>query len=246
MLPFKDNIPTERFPVITIALIIINVLVFILLELPNFASGSQQGLFFGDYGMTPCVVSGYECDLTGVSREVVVGLSDRTLPAILTLFTMMFLHGGWLHLGGNMLFLWIFGNNVEDAMGRARFIAFYLVCGLIASAAQIAIEPASAIPNVGASGAIAGVLGAYILLYPRARVTTLVFLFVFITFIELPAVVVLLLWFVLQLFSGTSSLLGENAGGGIAYFAHVGGFVAGFLLIKLFTIRRNPVYITRQ
>lgn len=246
MLPFKDNIPTERFPLITVAFIIINVLVYLLLELPNFGTGFQQASFFSNYGMTPCVVSGASCSLSGAPDIVVNAWSSRTFSAFPTLITSMFLHGSLLHLGGNMLFLWIFGNNVEDSMGRMRFIAFYLLCGLVASAAQIAIEPTSVIPNVGASGAIAGVLGAYILLYPRARVTTLVFLFVFITFIELPAVVVLLLWFVLQLFSGTSSLVGGAGGGGVAYFAHVGGFIAGFALIKLFTKRRSPVYVPHQ
>jgi membrane associated rhomboid family serine protease len=124
-----------------------------------------------------------------------------------------------------------------------RFVVFYMICGLVASFAQIAIEPSSQIPNVGASGAIAGVLGAYLLLYPRARVTTLVFLLFFITFVELPAVVVLIFWFVLQIFSGTASLYGETAGGGVAYFAHIGGFVAGFLLIKMFTRKRKKVYV---
>ena len=244
MLPFRDNIPTERFPLITVVFIAINVLVYFLLELPAMETVLQQATFFSQYGMTPCVISGAECDLSGVSVEVVSAWSSRSFSAYPTLITSMFLHGGLLHLGGNMLFLWIFGNNVEDSMGRIRFIVFYLLCGLIASVAQIMIDPASVIPNVGASGAIAGVLGAYILLYPHARVTTLVFLFFFITFIELPAVVVLLMWFVLQLFSGTSSLLAENETG-VAYFAHVGGFVAGFLLIKLFTKRRMPVYIHR-
>ncbi|MHB0915901.1 MAG: rhomboid family intramembrane serine protease [Thermoleophilia bacterium] len=246
MLPFKDNIPTERFPLITVVFIAMNVLVYFFFELPNIGTLLQQAKFFGDYAMTPCVVSGAQCDLGAAPEAVAVGLANRTFPAVLSLFSSMFLHGDLLHLGGNMLFLWIFGNNVEDSMGKSRFIVFYLLCGLIASAAQIAVEPTSAIPNVGASGAIAGVLGAYILLYPRARVTTLVFLFVFVTFIELPAVVVLLLWFVLQLFSGTSSLLAESSGGGVAYFAHIGGFVAGFVLIKMFTRRRNPVYGTRR
>ncbi|RJQ47268.1 MAG: rhomboid family intramembrane serine protease [Gaiellales bacterium] len=244
MLPFKDNIPTERFPLITVTFIAVNVLVYLLIELPIMGTISGQASFFSNYGMTPCLISGTQCDLSGVPAEVVNAWYSRTFSVYPTLITSMFLHGGLFHLGGNMLFLWIFGNNVEDSMGRVRFVVFYLLCGLIASAAQIVIEPASVIPNVGASGAIAGVLGAYILLYPRARVTTLVFLFFFITFIELPAVVVLMLWFVLQLFSGTSSLVAETDGG-VAYFAHIGGFVAGFILIKLFTKKRSPVYVSR-
>jgi membrane associated rhomboid family serine protease len=237
MLPFKDNIPTERFPVITVVFIIMNALVY-LLELSLGESQLQQ--FFGEYGMTPCLVTGVECDVGDFTSS-----ASTSNPAFLTLFTSMFVHAGPLHLGFNMLYLWIFGNNVEDSMGRFRFIVFYLLCGLIASAAQIVIDPASAVPNVGASGAIAGVLGAYLLLYPRARVTTFVFLFIIITFIELPAVVVLLVWFVLQLFSGSVSLFGESTGGGVAYFAHIGGFVAGFLLIKLFTRKKLTVYNPR-
>lgn len=236
MFPFKDNIPTERFPVITVAFIVINILVY-LFQLT--LGDGQLRQFFGEYGMTPCLVTGADCAISDFGS-----VATTSLPAFVTLFTSMFVHAGPLHLGGNMLYLWIFGNNVEDSMGRFRFIVFYLICGLIASGAQIAIEPASSIPNVGASGAIAGVLGAYLLLYPRARVTTLVFLLFFITFIELPAIVVLILWFVFQLFSGTASLYSETAGGGgVAYFAHIGGFVAGFLLIRLFTRKKRVVYI---
>lgn len=231
MLPFKDNIPTERFPVVTVALIVINVLIF-LYEL----SLGRQGLdeFYRVYGMTPYEIT------SGVS------LVPRNFPVYLTLITSMFLHGGILHLGGNMLFLWIFGNNVEDSMGRFRFIIFYLVCGVAASLAQIAIDPSSQVVNIGASGAIAGVLGGYILLFPRARVTTLVFLGFFITFFELPAVVVLVFWFVLQLFSGSISIFsGAASGGGVAYFAHVGGFVLGLLLIRLFTFGKKQVHIKK-
>jgi membrane associated rhomboid family serine protease len=238
MFPFKDNIPTERFPVITVAFIVINVLVY-LFELSLGELQLQQ--FFGEYGMTPCLISGVAC-----SSSDTFTAASAVNPAFLTLFTSMFVHAGPLHLGGNMLYLWIFGNNVEDSMGRIRFVVFYLICGLVASAAQIGIEPSSVIPNVGASGAIAGVLGAYLLLYPRARVTTLVFLLFFITFIELPAVVVLVFWFVFQIFYGTASLYSESSGGGVAYFAHIGGFIAGFLLIKLFTKKNRIVYIPRS
>lgn len=229
MLPFKDNIPTVRFPLITVLLIVINIAVFIY-ELSLDASG-QLDSFLTQYGMTPYEIT------HGVS------LVPRGLPVYVTLFTSMFLHGGWLHISGNMLYLWIFGNNVEDSMGRGRFVVFYLGCGLLAGLAQIVIDPASDIPNIGASGAIAGVLGGYLLLYPRARVTTLVFLVVFITVVQLPAIFVLLFWFLFQLFYGLSNL---GAGsGGVAYFAHIGGFVAGLLAIRLFTLGKGRVHIKR-
>lgn len=227
MLPFKDNIPTVHFPLITVLLIAINIAVFIY-ELSLDAAG-QLDSFLIQYGMTPYEIT------HGVS------LVPRGLPVYVTLFTSMFLHGGWLHIGGNMLYLWIFGNNVEDSMGRGRFVVFYLGCGLLAGLAQIAIDPVSDIPNIGASGAIAGVLGGYLLLYPRARVTTLVFLVVFITVVQLPAILVLLFWFLFQLFYGLSDL---GAGtGGVAYFAHIGGFVAGLLAIRLFTLGKGRVHI---
>lgn len=229
MLPFKDNIPTERFPLITVVFIAINVAMFFY-ELTLEASG-QLDSFLTEYGMTPYEVT------HGVS------LVPRGLPVYVTLFTSMFLHGGWLHLGGNMLYLWIFGNNVEDSMGRFRFVIFYLGCGLLASLAQIAIDPASDIPNIGASGAIAGVLGGYLLLFPRAKVTTLVFLLVFITVVQLPAIFVLMFWFLFQLFYGLSEL--GSSTGGVAYFAHIGGFVAGLLAIKLFTLGKGRVHIKR-
>lgn len=228
MFPFRDNIPTQRFPLVTVFLVAVNVAVF----LYELSLGPHIDSFFLRYGMTP--------------YEITHGLAINPrgdLPVYVTLITSMFIHAGWFHIGGNMLFLWIFGNNVEDSMGRLRFILFYLMCGLIADFAQIAIEPTATIPTVGASGAIAGVLGGYLLLFPRARVATLVFLGIFITVIELPAVVVLLFWFVIQLFSGTASLYGESAGGEVAYFAHIGGFVAGLVTIKLFTFGKAKVYI---
>lgn len=229
MLPFKDNIPTDRFPLMTVVFMAINIAMFFY-ELTLEASG-QLDRFLSEYGMTPYEIT------HGVS------LVPRGLPVYITLLTSMFLHGGWLHLGGNMLYLWIFGNNVEDSMGRFRFVVFYLGCGLLASLAQIAIDPASDIPNIGASGAIAGVLGGYLLLYPRARVTTLVFLLVFITVVQLPAIFVLMFWFLFQLFYGLSEL--GSTTGGVAYFAHIGGFAAGLLAIKLFTLGKGRVHIKR-
>jgi membrane associated rhomboid family serine protease len=155
----------------------------------------------------------------------------------------MFMHGGLLHILGNMLFLWIFGNNVEDSMGKGRFLAFYLLGGLAAFLLQTAVNPDSNIPNVGASGAVAAVLGGYILLYPRARVVTLIFIIFFVTLVELPAMVVLGLWFLIQVWYGTAELTQPVAGGGgVAYFAHIGGFVFGLLVIKLFANRAQADY----
>jgi len=155
----------------------------------------------------------------------------------------MFSHAGLLHLGGNMLFLWIFGNNVEDSMGPVRFVAFYLLAGLAALALQVAISPDSTVPTLGASGAIAGVLGGYILIYPRARVLTLIFLVIFFTFIELPAYLFLFIWFAQQAVFGAIDLTNPTGGGGgVAYFAHVGGFAFGLLAIKLFAKRLSAAY----
>jgi membrane associated rhomboid family serine protease len=176
------------------------------------------------------------------------------VPWFLTIFTSMFMHGGFLHIAFNMLFLWVFGNNVEDSMGRARFLLFYLLGGAAAVYAQSAIDPSSTVPTIGASGAVAAVLGAYLLLLPRARVITLIFLFVFVTMIEIPAFVLLTLWFVLQFLPAIGQATAPDvAGGGVAYFAHVGGFVFGLALIKLFARRRpgsgqgtpRPALLTR-
>ena len=165
------------------------------------------------------------------------------IPTWATVFTGMFTHAGLLHLGGNMLFLWIFGNNVEDSMGPVRFVIFYLLGGIAALALQVAIGPDSAVPTLGASGAIAGVLGGYIVLYPRARVLTLIFLIIFFTFLELPAVLFLFIWFAQQAVFGAVGLTNPSGnGGGVAYFAHVGGFVFGLLAIKLFANRVSAAY----
>jgi membrane associated rhomboid family serine protease len=228
VIPLYDDLPTRRFPWMTVALMAANVVVY-LYELTLSARGSGHlDLFFYRAGFVP-----YELThLTDVPPPDVV-----TPP--LTVFTSMFVHLGWLHIAGNMLFLWIFGNNVEDAMGKARFLAFYLLCGLAAAVGQTIVRPESTVPNIGASGAIAGVLGAYIVLYPRARVLTLVPVFIFfLPIVLLPAWVVIGAWFVLQLFEGALSL-GAAAGGGVAFFAHVGGFLAGLALVGIF-VRRRP------
>jgi membrane associated rhomboid family serine protease len=218
MIPIRDHAPSRTFPLVTVCIIVANVAVFVYQLL--FVGDLEQ--FFYTHGMVPCLLTG-QC-------EPIPG----ALAPVLTLLTSMFLHSGWLHIGGNMLYFWIFGNNIEDAMGHAGFAIFYLICGVVAGIAQVAIDPSSTIVNVGASGAIAGVLGAYLLLFPRAQVDTLVFLGFFINIVALPAILVLGAWFILQLFSGLTSL-GVPTGGGVAVFAHIGGFVAGMLLVRLFT-----------
>jgi len=221
MLPLRDVNPTRNFPIMTIILIAINVLVFIY----ELILGPQVEGFVQSWAIIPYEIT-HGVDLPPASIQ----------PIYLTLLTAMFLHGGIVHIAGNMLFLWIFGNNIEDAMGSLRFLVFYLLCGLAAAFAQIAVGPNSEIPNIGASGAIAGVLGAYLLLFPHAEVQTLVFLGFFVRLVRLPALLFLGLWFVLQLFSGVAGL-GMEATGGVAWFAHIGGFIAGLVLINLFRRR---------
>jgi membrane associated rhomboid family serine protease len=244
--PLKDNIPTDRTPYLTIAFIVINVLAYFVLQRGGILSGpSDSGVL--DYGAIPYEITnpGKECALAGEQivcegQPGVVGSAPDQPPTILTVFTSMFMHGSLLHLGGNMLFLWIFGNNVEDSMGHVKFAAFYLLGGIAALLAQTAIDPDAAIPTIGASGAVAAVLGGYILLYPRARVVTLIFIVFFFTIIELPAMLVLGLWFLLQLFYGVAeTATPAGGGGGVAYFAHIGGFAFGLLMIKLFASKQK-------
>jgi membrane associated rhomboid family serine protease len=247
VLPLKDNIPTRRFPVLTVAIIVACIVVFV---------GPQKGLsgvtdqFTVEHAAIPYEIThpGKHCELAGsdASSPVVCegeagvrGEADPQPSTWLTILFAMFMHGGILHIAGNMLFLWIFGNNIEDSMGRGRFLAFYLLGGLAATLAQVAVGPDSTTPTLGASGAIAAVLGAYALLYPRARVVTLVILIIFVTVIELPALLVLGGWFLLQLLDASTQPLG---GGGVAYFAHIGGFVFGLLTIKLFADRIHEDY----
>ncbi len=223
MIPIRDNNPTRSFPILTLTIIVLNVIVF-LFELVSMQNSDQV---FYSYGLIPCALTNQCAPLPGA------------LPAWATIFTAMFMHAGWLHIAGNMLYLWIFGNNIEDVMGPIGFVAFYLLCGVAASFAQIAIDPGSTIVNVGASGAIAGVLGAYLILFPRARIDTLLLFGWFARLVALPAIIVLGGWFVLQLFSGALSL-GGPSDGGVAFFAHVGGFVAGMVLVFVFK-RRDSV-----
>ena len=246
MFPLKDNIPTDRTAFVTIAFIAINVIVYFVLQRGGILSGpSDSGVV--DYGAIPYEVThpGKECAITGqqIVCEGQAGVSATAAdqPAtILTIFSSMFMHGSILHLGGNMLFLWIFGNNVEDSMGPVKFILFYLLGGVAALAGQIIIEPNAAVPTIGASGAVAAVLGGYILLYPRARVVTLILIIFFFTIIELPAMLILGFWFLQQVAFGYFDLANPaGGGGGVAYFAHIGGFVFGLLAIKLFASREK-------
>jgi membrane associated rhomboid family serine protease len=220
VLPLRDNVPTRARPLVTWALIAANVLVWVLYQLPDL-EGSVDELAYH-----PCEVEG-SCPTIG---------EDWPLTAL----TSMFMHGSWAHLLGNMLFLWIFGNNVEDALGHVRYLAFYLVGGFAATAAQTFVtlgygsDVEATIPNVGASGAVSAVLGAYLLLLPTAKVLTLIFF----VLREVPAVFFLGIWFLFQLLDGSMALVHPQEGGGVAFFAHIGGFVFGFLLVKLVQQRR--------
>jgi membrane associated rhomboid family serine protease len=246
LIPLKDNIPTRTTPVITIALIAICVFVYFFLQKGGLNGPSDQSVV--KYSAIPYEIThpGKHCGLVQSGQvacegqQGVEGNAPSQPSTWLTILFAMFMHGGLLHLGGNMLFLWIFGNNVEDSMGYPRFIAFYLLGGLAATAAQVAVDPGSTTPTLGASGAIAAVLGGYALLYPRARVVTLIFIIIFVTVIELPALLVLGVWFLLQLLSASSQPL--SASTGVAYFAHIGGFAFGLLLIRMFANRVHKDY----
>jgi membrane associated rhomboid family serine protease len=214
VIPLYDRVPSRRFPFVTVALIAANAAVWLLYQVPDLEESVYQ------LGFIPCEVDG-DC-------------ANQGLPWPVNVFTSMFSHGSWAHIIGNLLFLWIFGNNVEDALGRVRFLLFYLAAGVAAEVAQGAVtlgwgsEIEATIPNIGASGAIAGVLGAYLMLYPRASVVTLLFFFI----VEIPAMFFLVTWFLFQLWLGGFSLLEPESGGGVAFFAHIGGFVFGFLAIR--------------
>jgi membrane associated rhomboid family serine protease len=247
--PIKDNIPTENFPVVTVALIAINVIVFLFWQDPSgFSSVNETKVV--EYGAIPFELThpGDHCVVQ--AQQVVCGdISSGGPSTWITVFTSMFMHGGVLHIAGNMLFLWIFGNNVEDSMGPVRFVAFYLLGGIAALAGQVLVSPNAGVPTIGASGAIAAVLGGYLLMYPRARVLTIIFIVFFFTIIELPALVMLGLWFVEQIYFGAADLSDPvGGGGGVAYWAHIGGFAFGAAAIKLFAKRvrtpepKYPVY----
>jgi membrane associated rhomboid family serine protease len=220
LIPYKDDNPTRRVPFITLLFIGLNVSVFILQMLHG--GGGKEIIY--SYGAIP--------------RSLISFHSDQPVSPVTTVFTSMFMHGGLMHLGGNMLYLWIFGNNVEDELGHLRFVFFYLFCGVVSAYAYALTAQGSAVPMVGASGAISGILGAYLLLFPRARVRTLVFLGIFIQAVRLPALIVIGFWAIIQFVSGLLTYGGMNQGG-IAWFAHMGGFLAGLLTIKLWLPRRR-------
>ena len=214
MIPLRDVIPSRTTPVITVSIIVLNAAVWLYeLALPTDALPE----FLHVYGVVP---------------------ADLSAP---TLVSSMFLHGGWLHFIGNMWYLWIFGDNVEDRMGHGRFVGFYLLCGIAGALAHVAIDPLSTLPTIGASGAIAGVMGGYFVLYPHSRVLTLVPIIFYFELIELPAILLLGFWFLMQLFSaGAIAVTASTQGGGIAFMAHVAGFVAGAAGVFVFTKKRRP------
>lgn len=236
MIPLSDDNPTVRTPFVTFALLAAIALVWV------FVQGA--GLDEATLARSVCnlgLVAGEITRLAPVGQGVPIApdmlcVIDREAINWLTPLTSMFLHGGWMHLIGNGLFLWVFGNNIEDSMGHFRFIVFYLLCGLAAAAAQVLVDPSSPIPMVGASGAISGVMGAYLVLYPRVRVNMLFFFLIFIRVIPLPAWVVLVYWFGIQVVSAWPGLMGavQDPSGGVAFMAHIGGFIAGVILIKPF------------
>ena len=226
MIPLRDDVRSRITPVVSVAVIVACVLIFFW-QLSLGQTGFQRAVY--SLGVIPVTLLG--------SEQLPPDL--YLLPPTATIFTSMFLHGGLLHLLGNMLYLWIFGDNVEDAMGHVRFIVFYLLCGVAAALAQAVPNPESAIPMIGASGAISGVLGAYLLLYPRAQVLVLIPLGLFSQIVHLPAVLVLGLWFLIQL---VSSLLADPSQGGVAFGAHIGGFIAGMALLPLFKGRNTPLF----
>jgi membrane associated rhomboid family serine protease len=227
MIPFRDNIPARSFPLITISIILANCAAFIY----ELSLGRGLEPFIEQFGVVPAAVVAWP-------------QSGQPFLAIAVPFlTSMFLHAGWLHLIGNMWYLWIFGDNIEDRLGHVTFLIFYLVCGLGAGIIHTILNSHTEIPSIGASGAIAGVLGAYVVSYPFARIQTLVPIFFFFQILEIPALIVLGFWFVMQFFSGTASLATSNANaGGVAWWAHVGGFLIGILIIGLFPRKDRPRY----
>ncbi|MBF0557275.1 MAG: rhomboid family intramembrane serine protease [Nitrospirae bacterium] len=220
MIPFKDDNPTYTFPFVTVGLIIVNIVVY-LFELVAPDGGEQLAILYG-----------------AIPNNLVTFESGQPISPLGSVFTSMFLHGGLLHVGGNMLFLWIFGDNIEDMLGHFRFLLFYLFAGFIAAYGHALTDSQSLVPMIGASGAISGVLGAYILLFPRARVHTLLFFGFFWQVVRVPAVVVIGFWIILQVLSGLLNA-GSLHQGGIAWFAHVGGFLAGLLTIRLWLPRQR-------
>jgi len=228
MIPLRDENPSSTFPIVNIFLIISNISIFIYL---NYFIPGETNQFFLKLGFIPFEFTHFK----DIGPENLV-----TVP--LTIFTAMFIHGGWIHLLSNMLYLWIFGDNVEDLLGHVKYLFFYLVCGIAATGLHFFVNTSSKIPTVGASGAIAGVLGAYLFLFPKARVKTLLILFIFIHIISIPAIIILGLWIIMQILSAYIEY-GAKTGAGIAWFAHIGGFAAGLVLIILMKKRKKRPYL---
>jgi membrane associated rhomboid family serine protease len=225
MIPLRDENPTRTVPFVNHALVAVNIAVF-----------AYQVLLAVDGGPAATMAFIERLAVTPVALLSPASWSQAPVPPPATLMTSMFVHGSFLHLAGNMLYLWVFGDNIEDSMGHLKYLVFYVACGLGAAVAQVAVAPSSALPMVGASGAIAGVLGAYLVLHPTNQVLTLVFLVIFIRVMYLPAVVLLGLWFVIQIFSALN-----DGGAGVAWYAHIGGFLVGVLLIGIFSAgHRQP------
>ena len=223
MFPYKDDNPSNTFPVVTITIIVLNIVVFVLQMLSS-ADGRQIVYAYG-----------------AIPHNIVTMQATQPIHPTFTLFTSMFMHGGLFHIFGNMLYLWIFGNNIEDRLGHIRFILFYLFCGIAAAVSHALITPSSTVPMIGASGAISGVLGAYLLLFPYARIHTVIFLGFFVQTIKVPALIVIGFWAIIQIVSGLTAQVIQNQGG-IAWFAHVGGFIAGLFTIKLWQPRRSRTW----
>jgi len=223
MIPIRDNVPSSTYPIVTVGLIAINSVVF----LYELSLGSRLSDFLSTFGLVP------------TRYFHLVELEKAYITRFLPFFTSMFLHGGWLHIIGNMWYLWIFGDNVEDRMGHIKYLIFYILCGLAAGFVHLFTNPSSGLPTVGASGAIAGVMGAYLVLYPKARVWTLIPIFFFIRFIEVPAFIILGFWIFIQFISGTSALMSSPSQGGVAWWAHIGGFAAGAVLVFVFRKRKR-------
>ena len=248
MIPISDSVRSRTTPYVNITFIALNILIFLYqLTLSTFPDArtflSELDIFFFDWGAIPACLTdrfGFEPETSPGALAFVCPEGDRALA---TPFTSMFLHGGWLHLIGNMVFLWVFGDNVEDAMGHIRYVVFYLVVGLAAGAAHIFMNQNDIIPAIGASGAVAGVLGAYLVLYPRATVAAILPIFILFWMpFRVPAVLLIGFWFLLQLFNGIAAIAATDitgAGGGIAWFAHIGGFIAGLVLVRVFTLGRS-------
>lgn len=221
LIPYKDDNPTSVFPAVTITIIALNILVFLLQITAR--SGMREVTYA--YGAIPQYLLSFE--------------KAQPVHPAMTVFSSMFMHGGLFHLGGNMLYLWIFGNNIEDRLGHVRFLLYYLFCGIIAAYSYAFTNPDSTIPMVGASGAVSGILGAYLLLFPHARVHMLIFLGFFITTVKIPALIVIGFWAIIQFINGLISTGLHEAQGGVAWFAHIGGFLIGLVTIRIWLPRRN-------